>query len=100
MATQPDATRTQSVPSRELPFIVAALGALVGAAFLFAVTSDVIAGLLLGGPIGLLVSLIGFRTIPRIISAPDAEALANGAAPQPPTIEEMAKPAFRMKTRG
>jgi len=93
-------TQAQTPTPRSLSFVVAFIGALVGAAFFGVMTMDVAVAIILGAPIGLMVGVIGARALPRIMhrsASPSAQ--LNGAAPAPPTVEEQVKPAFRMKIK-
>lgn len=93
-------TQNESPNSQRLPFFVSLIGALVGGAIFYGITMDIALAVIIGSPIGLLVGLIAYRAIPRIMHQTDSpDAQLNGAAPAPPTIEEQAKPSFRMKTR-
>jgi hypothetical protein len=93
-------TQAPNTNTRLLPFFVGIIGALVGAAFFFGVTMDIAVALILGAPIGLLFGIIGLRAFPRLMQRNVSRtAQLNGAAPAPPTIEEQAKPSFRMKIK-
>lgn len=81
-------------------FVIGVLGALVGAAFFFVVTMDVAVGVILGAPIGLLVAVIGYRAAPRIMGQqPLDRTPLNGMNPPQPTVEEQARPGFKMKLK-
>jgi predicted membrane-bound spermidine synthase len=91
-------TQVPSPNIRQLPILVGLLGALVGAALFYGVTTNIALALILGAPIGMLIGIIAYRTVPRLMRRPESRtAQLNGAAPAPPTIEEQAKPDFRMK---
>lgn len=93
-------TQNESPNARQLSFFVALIGALVGAAFFYGITMDIVVAVIFGTPIGLLVGVIAYRAVPRLMHRRDSRtAQLNGAAPPPPTIEEQAKPSFRMKTK-
>lgn len=93
-------TQNQSPDTQRLPPFVPLIGALVGAAFFYGVTMDIFLAVFLGSPIGLLAGLLAYHAGPRLMHRSDSPtAQLNGAAPAPPTIEEQAKPSFRMKTR-
>lgn len=92
--------QAQSPNTRQLPIILAAIGALFGAAFFYGVTMDIAAAVIFGAPVGLIVGIIGSRMVPRMMSRKTSKtAQLNGAAPVAPTIEEQVKPDFRMKTK-
>jgi hypothetical protein len=94
------AQQTQTPNARQLPYFVAVIGAFLGAALFYAFTMDVAVALVLGSPIGLLTGFIAYRAIPRMMHRDVSQsAKLNGAAPAPPTIEEQAKPAYRMKIK-
>lgn len=91
---------TPSTRTSQLPIIIAVIGALVGAALFYGITTNIALAIILGAPIGLLVGIIAYRAIPRLMHPPTSTtAQLNGAAPPAPTIEEQAKPDFRMKTK-
>lgn len=95
-------TQAQTPSTRQLPYVVGVIGALVGAAFFYGITTSIAVAVILGAPIGLLAGIIAMRAIPRIIHRDDSTtktAQLNGAAPAAPTIEEQVKPDFKMKIK-
>ena len=89
-------THSEKPSFRPMPFFIALLGAFIGAAFFFGITMDIAAAVILGAPIGLLVGIVGYHAAPRLMHRNDSRAAQlNGAAPTP-TVEEQAKPSFRM----
>lgn len=93
--------QSESPNRRQLPIFPGLVGALVGAAFFFGITMDIAVAAILGAPIGLLVGIIAWRAFPRIMNTARHSRTdqLNGAAPAPPTVEEQAKPNFRMKIK-
>lgn len=93
-------TQAPSPYAKQLPYVVGLLGALAGAAFFYGITMDVAVALILGAPTGLLAGITAYRTVPRTHARQRIPARpAQRPTPAPPTIEEQARPQFRMKIK-